>query len=613
MIFGPLTSFSTFKGNCRNPAKTVRDNDKYVRSYGLSLCFFVIRNHRTPCSKIEMKDEMKETKKPVDLNFWPWSYTWIHGGHWQRLRSLPVKLLMGMMALLPTLSMYAERASTPNVLFIAVDDMNDWTGYLKGHPQARTPNLNRLSAEGVRFTRAYCNAPSCNPSRASVLLGKHPNSTGFYSNPSPPGFVPAKGKKSIDLRKYYPDKQTIPQFFRDHGYSTFRIGKIYHYWGDWEDMNVQKKDLSFDVHSWGGQKPLKPSNYLSGIDFGWSFARSGKLSYMDWGAMDEPYERFAEYSRATKVIKEINRQHDRPFFIALGFYLPHLPWYYPKSILDEPELAHIRKVEDVLLPQVPMGRPGKDLKDLSKIAVDIAHGGLKPRSLDASRTYENWHDAITSEGKWKEAVQAYLASVYFVDMQIGSVLDALEQSPYADDTIIVLWSDHGWMLGEKEAWRKYRPWEDSVRTNFIIKAPGLPAVEVNKPVGLLSIWPTLTDLAGLPMNDDLDGRSLVSLMENPEMNWDFPVITAHLDESGRGGWQSLRTERYRFIRYMKTKDEELYDHSNDPNEWINRINDPDYRSVRDELSALIPDEMTVLGSWKAPDPAVTQHNLQSSH
>lgn len=524
-----------------------------------------------------------------------------------------MKIVLILLALGAHVLLAGQSGTTPNVLFIAIDDMNDWTSYLQGHPQARTPNMDRLVGDSVRFTHAYCNAPSCNPSRASVMLGKHPNSTGFYSNPSPPGFRPATGNTSIDLRKYYPDKLTIPQFFQQHGYSTFRTGKIYHYWGDWADMNVKKKDLSFEVHSWGGGKPLKPSTYLSGIDFGWSFTKSGKLSYMDWGAIDLPSSKFGEYGRASTVIKEIKREHTKPFFAALGFYLPHLPWYYPQEILDEPELAHIRNVEDVLLPDVLTDPPGRDLSDLSNVAVKIAHGGIRPRTVDGSRTYKNWHAAITGEGKWKEAVQAYLASIYFVDQQLGRVLDALEQSPHGENTIIVLWSDHGWMLGQKEAWRKYRPWEDSVKTNFIIKAPGLPAAAVEQPVELLSIWPTLTDLAGLPMKDDLDGRSLVPLMENPGMRWDFPVITAHLDEGDNGGWQSIRTEKYRYIKYLKTGAEELYDHSNDPNEWTNLADRSDYRAVKEELSVLVPDEMTVLGSWKAPDEAVTEHNRRGGH
>ncbi len=502
-------------------------------------------------------------------------------------------------------------ATAPNVLFIAIDDMNDWAGYLSGHPQARTPNLDRLAEQGVYFTRAYCNAPSCNPSRASVLLGKHPNSTGFYSNPLPKELAPKKGNKSIDLRRFYPDKLTLPQYFSQNGYSTFRVGKIFHYWGDWEDMKVKNRDLSFDVHTYGGGKPIKPDKYLSGIDFSWSFTQEGVLSYMDWGAIDAPYEVFGEYSRASIIIKEMKRAHNRPFFAALGFYLPHLPWYYPKRILDDPALSHIRNVEDVLLPQLPDSNDGYDIDDLPKIGQKIAHGGLKPRSVNYERSYRNWHEAITAENKWQEAVQAYLASIYFMDLQLGRVLDALEESAHANNTIIVLWSDHGWMLGQKEAWRKYRPWEESIQSNLIIKAPGFPACAINSPVELLSIWPTLTDLAGLPMKDDLDGRSLLPLIKNPSLVWDYPVITAHLDESGKGGWQSVRTDRFRYIKYLKTGDEELYDHHKDPNEWNNCSNSPSYLADLNSLAALVPDKMTVLGSWIKSDSQVAEHNQRS--
>lgn len=487
--------------------------------------------------------------------------------------------------------------TAPNVLFIVIDDMNDWTSYLQGHPQARTPNLDRLAKASICFTRAYCNAPSCNPSRASVMLGMHPNSTGFYSNLLPRALRPATGNTSIDLRKYYPDKLTIPQFFKKHGYSTFRTGKIFHYWGDWADMHVKENDLSFDIHSWGGGQMPKPTTYLCGIDFGWSFTKPGKISYMDWGAIDLAASKFGDYSRASAVIKEINREHTEPFFVALGFYLPHLPWYYPREILDEPDLSHINNVEDVLLPERVASPKVSDLSDLSEVAVKIARGGIKPRSLDGQKTYKNWHDAITSENKWTEAVQAYLASIYFVDQQLGRVLDALKDSPNEANTIVLLWSDHGWMLGEKEAWRKYRPWEDSLRTNFIINAPELAPATIARPVELLSIWPTLADLAGLPLMEDLDGRSLAPLIKNPNMNWDFPIITAHLDESGNGGWQSIRTEKYRYIKYLKSKEEELYDHTYDPNEWNNLVDHPDYQNVKKKFSLLAPNEMTELGSW----------------
>lgn len=487
-----------------------------------------------------------------------------------------------------------------NVLMISIDDLNDWTGYLKGHPQVRTPNLDRLMSQSVAFTNAFCNSPSCNPSRASLMLGKHPNSTGFYSNPHPPGLGPTTGNKSIDMRAYYPTKQTIPQYFRANGYYTWRTGKIFHYWGDWAKMGDHTNDLSFDVYSWGGAGDINPKTYLSGIDFGWSFTEAGKVSYMDWGAIDTPYTAIGEYGRATTTINELKKKQTKPFFMALGFYLPHLPWYYPKSILNLPDLAHIKNVEDVILPKVK----ADDFTDISTLGIDIAHGGGKPKSLDGKILYQNWHDAITKNGKWKEAIQAYIASTYFVDMQIGRVLDALESSEYKNNTIVVLWSDHGWMLGEKEAWNKYKPWEASVKVNFMIKAPGYKPAVVDKTVELLSIYPTLVELAGLPKKDSIDGISLVPLLKNTSLEWNHPVVTSHWDEDGsNGGWQSVRDNRYRYIRYVKTGDEELYDLQNDPEEWNNLIKNPIYQGVKDELSQVAPKTMTPLGTWgETPTP-----------
>jgi arylsulfatase A-like enzyme len=499
-----------------------------------------------------------------------------------------------LLALANVLTQVSVLAAPPNILLIAIDDYNDWSGYLNGHPQARTPNIDAFASQGTVFRQAYCNSPSCNPSRASVMSGKHPNSTGLYSNQL------TGTSTTIDFRAYYPNAITLPQYFNANGYNTYRSGKIFHLWGDWVTTNGTKTDKSFEFSASGSSNIVPGAAWpLSGINF--------IHDYCDWGAFDQPESDFGEYSRASIAIQKLNEAHPKPFFIATGFYLPHLPWYFPKSLLNEPALAHIKDVNQVLLPEVV----SNDLSDMPAVAVELAHtADSQPKNvLDTNITYSSWHEAITANGKSKEAVQAYLASAYFVDKQVGRLLTALQNSPYKDNTIVILFSDHGWMLGQKEAWSKYKPWQESVRTHFIIKAPGIAPAIIDKPISLVDIYPTLIDLAVIPMKADLDGRVLTPLLKNPSIPWDYPVVTAHLDT--RGGWQSVRNERYSYIRYMTNNEEELYDRSADPREWNNLASNASFTTVKNQLRAFTRNAMTPLGSWipANPPPSPTNPNL----
>jgi arylsulfatase A-like enzyme len=472
----------------------------------------------------------------------------------------------------------AGQGDKPNVLFIAVDDLNDWTGYLNGHPQTKTPSLDALASQSVAFSKAYCNSPSCNPSRASLLLGKHPHSLGFYRITH----IDGEGKGRIDMRKLWPDKKTIPQYFQEHNYNTFGTGKIFHLGGDWAP-NKHKVDLSFMEYSGEGSNiNVGKIPWQAPIDF---------RSYKDYGPVDRPHSEFEPYKKASRTIDYINRDHDKPFFIACGFYLPHLPWYFPADLLDSPELAAIKDWKDVeLSPFLET-----DLDDLPPQGVKEARNGGSGAATWNGTKYQNWHDAFQASGLEGTAVQAYLASIYFVDLQLGRILTALNNSPHKDNTIIVLWSDHGWMLGHKEGWEKFKPWEQSVKVPFLIKAPGIEPAMVDKPVELLSIYKTLIDLAGLPEKEDLDGVSLEPLLKNPDMDWNYPVVT--VQRFPDRWWQSVRTNRYRYIRYMGTGGEELYDHATDSLEWYNIASRPDMQAMKEELNSYLPEQYTPLGSW----------------
>jgi len=443
-----------------------------------------------------------------------------------------------------SLAATTHAAPKPNVLFIAIDDLNDWIGALGGHPQARTPNLDRLAKRGVLFTRAYCAAPACNPSRASLMTGILPSTSGVYYNPQP-------------WRKAMPDAVTLPQHFTKHGYWSAGAGKIYH--GAFPDP------ASWQAY-FPNQKQNKPPDPtpaqrpVNGIP---------KTRHFDWGPVAKPASAMGDYQVADWVIGQLKRKHDKPFFLACGIYRPHLPWYVPQKYFD------LFNESEIQLPPTLKD----DLKDVPAAGVRIA----RPQGD---------HAKVTQHKQWKKAVHGYLASIAFADEQVGRVLDALEKSSHAAHTIIVLWTDHGWHLGEKQHWRKFTLWERATRTPVMFVVPkgisktlaaGTKAgTRVDTPVGLIDLYPTLIDLCGLGENSALEGRSLVPLLANRKAKWNRPALTTH----GRNN-HALRTARWRYIRYADGS-EELYDHNADPNEWTNLAGLKKHAAVKRELVQWFP-------------------------
>ncbi len=429
----------------------------------------------------------------------------------------------------------ASAADQPNVLFIAVDDLNDWIGVLGGHPQSATPQIDGLSKRGMLFTHAYCAAPACNPSRAALMTGIRPSTSGVYTNPDP-------------WRKAMPEAVTLPQHFMRHGYTALGSGKIYH--GSFPDPP------SWDTYfpSKTRQKPadpLPPDRPLNGIP---------RTAHFDWGPLDVEDKAMGDAQVADWVIGQLQQRHEKPFFLACGFYRPHLPWYVPRPYFERFPLQRI---------ELPETRDD-DLADVPAAGVKMA----RP---------EGDHARVTAHNQWHRAVQGYLASIAFTDKQVGRVLEALDRSPHRDTTIIVFWTDHGWHLGEKQHWRKFALWEEATRTPLIIVAPGVKAgSRCDRPVNLVDVYPTLVELCGLPHRDELEGKSLKSLLEDPQAPWDRPSLTTH----GRNN-HALRSQRYRYIRYADGS-EELYDHERDPREWTNLAEDPRYEQVKRELAAWLP-------------------------
>jgi arylsulfatase A-like enzyme len=421
-------------------------------------------------------------------------------------------------------------AEGPNVLFVALDDLNDWVGGLNGHPDAKTPNIDRLASRGMLFAQAHCPAPLCNPSRAAVLTGIHPTTSGVYRNLQPP-------------QTAMPEVTTLPEHFMDHGYEVVGGGKIFH-WNDraaWHEYFPAADDpLPGD--------DADPDAY-------------SRAAGVVWGKLDVPDGDMNDYGLTTAAAAYLAQPHDQPFFLAVGLYRPHMPWQVPRQYFDKYPL------EEIDLPEVLK----TDLDDVPPIGVAIA---------DPDR-----HGQMLAADSWREAVQGYLASVSFADAQVGRLLDALDQGPNGDNTIVVLWSDHGWHLGEKQHWRKFALWEEATRTPLVFSVPGLtqPGSVSRQPVDLTNIYPTLADLCGLPVDAPIDGVSLRPLLEDPNALWDRPALTTLYP-----GNHAVRSERWRYIRYADGS-EELYDHHQDPHEWTNLADDPALAPVKQALAAWLPE------------------------
>ncbi len=433
------------------------------------------------------------------------------------------------LALLASVQSQAQspRIKGPNVLFISVDDLNDWIGPLGGHPQTKTPNLDGLAKRGVTFTRAYCQAPSCNPSRTSLMTGLRPSTSGVYNN----GDV---------WRDALPDAVTLPQHFMLHGYEVLGGGKTFH--------GPQNEAASWEAYFQfrGFLHPkIKPANGIP------------RTSHFDWAGLPVSAEATEDTKLAAWAEEYLSARHARPFFLAVGFYRPHLPWYAPE------EHFKLFPPSETELPPTLEG----DADDVPKSA------------LRSFRDHEN----VTGHGEWNKAVAGYLACINYADANVGRVLRALDSGPNARDTIIVLWSDHGWQLGEKKQWRKFTLWERSARVVMMMAGPGIPARggKSGRTVELLDIYPTLIDLCGLPQRPELDGRSLRALLADPHAAWDKPAITSIGPDK-----TSVRTERWRYTRYRDG--EELFDHQADPMEWHNLAGRPEHAGTKRRLAALLP-------------------------
>lgn len=458
------------------------------------------------------------------------------------MNSLFKVLLPGLALLFPLTAglCAAGKPAPPNVLFIAIDDLNDWIGCLGVHPQAKTPNMDRLAARGTLFSNAHVQSPLCNPSRASLLTGLRPSTTGIY------GLVP--GIRAVDSLKHW---VTLPQYFGQHGYFTATFGKIYH------DGSIPRNLQTNEFSVWG------PAPGMPAPKQRFVITPAGH-PLMDWGVFPEDDRLQPDWQTADNAIEQLNaRPKDKPFFIAVGFRLPHVPCYASQKWFDmfPPE-------EQIILPPVK----SHDRDDTPPFSWYLHWKLPEPRL--------SW---LVSANQWRTLVRAYLASTTFMDAQIGRLLDALDASGAASNTVVVLWSDNGWHIGEKAVTGKNTLWNPSTHVPLIFAGPGVgKGKKCSQPAELLDIYPTLVELCGLPERTGLEGHSLVPQLKNAKTKRPWPAITTHNADN-----HTIRTERWRYIRYADGS-QELYDLQADPREWTNLVALAEFEPVVKDLAKWLP-------------------------
>ena len=437
-------------------------------------------------------------------------------------------------------------ADKPNILFIAIDDQNDWIGHMGGHPMAKTPHLDKLAARGTTFLNAHCNAPLCNPSRTSLLLGLRPSSTGIYG--LSPWF------RTVSALK---DRVALPQHFANHGYSTAATGKIYHGGtgsgagkGKGKGRSKEAHEPEFQVTApYGGVGSKPPQKLIPATPM-------GNNPLMDWGVwpLDNDDTGKGDYQVASWTVDQIKAApKEKPFFLAAGFFLPHVPCYATQKWFD------LYPDDDSVLPKVLE----TDRDDTPRFSWNLHWELPEPRL--------KW---VKENNQWRNLVRSYLACTSFVDAQIGRLMTALDEAGIADNTIIVLWGDHGWHLGEKGITGKNTLWDRGTKVPLIFAGPGIkPSQRCTQPAELMDIYPTLIELAGLPGRDDLEGVSLLPQLKNASSKKERPAITTH-----NQGNHGIRSERWRYIHYADGS-EELYDMQKDPNEWHNLASKSEYATI----------------------------------
>ncbi len=445
-------------------------------------------------------------------------------------------LLVVFAFMLPLVVVSSSFADQPNVLFISVDDLNDFPTFANRYPDAKTPHMDRLAERGMVFSNAHCQFPLCGPSRASVMSGLLPATLGYDDHMK---------DKQLQQRARQLDTELLHSYFGNHGYKTMAVGKICH-------NHVPKGS----VDASGGRGGFRSGT--GALKRNWP--QNGTST--DWAAAPDSDDKLPDFQTATWAVSQLEEKHDKPFFLMVGFLRPHVPWYVPQKWFD------LYNKHEITLPPYQED----DLNDVPQSAKDISILPQMPRT--------EW---AIENNQWRNIVHAYLACISFSDHQVGRVLEALDRSPYKDNTIVVLWSDHGYHMGEKNTFQKQSLWERSTHVPLVIAGPGVEGGRrCDRIVSLLDLYPTLLAMCDLPPNETNEGRSLVPLLKRPNQPWPYPTIV---------GWKknsfAIQDEQYRYIRYNDGS-EELYDSVNDPNEWTNLASKAELANVKQRMKTHIP-------------------------
>jgi len=465
-------------------------------------------------------------------------------------------------------SVSASAADRPNVLFLAVDDWNDWTGPM-GNSQAKTPNLDRLAGRGVTFTNAHCPGVYCAPSRTAIMTGIHPYTSGSYADQT--------------HMFNHPEYVGIQSWFSENGYGVYGTGKLYHHmpgyldlrgWDEFFVRDEQQKRDGWPMGSWDYGAPL-PEKWPVSKLYDPTKEYKKPPSHLEYGALPNAAEdAMADTIRADWACKFLKQPHDEPFFLAVGLYAPHRQNYVPRKYFDLYPLHSV---------QLPVCKEG-DLDDLPE--------SVRRPKLNRKKVI---HDRLMELDEAKPTLRGYLAALSYADTMLGRVLDALDENGHADNTIVVLWSDNGYHHGEKTHWGKHTMWERTTNVPFMWAGPGLArGAKIDATVSLIDTYPTLLELCGLPPNDQVEGVSLASVLRKPQDATDRSVVV-----SGAEGMHfAVVNQSWRYIRYGDGE-EELYDLTKDPNEWSNLAADEDaYAEVRQTMAAHLPDHPAKPGLGK---------------
>ncbi len=457
-----------------------------------------------------------------------------------------MKLHIFMIASLLVLRALADEKM--NVLFIIADDMRNELGCY-GSSLARTPNLDKLAATGVKFDRAYCQFPLCNPSRASILTGRHPGTTGVLGNRTWFG----------DL---HPEIVSLPRHFKNSGYTSIRVGKIFH--GGIDDTEAWSVDGQ--VRTLAGVVANKPKLEASDESGPEKEKRSDR-----WVVLDGAGEAHGDYKATDRAIRHLREHRDQPFFMGLGLVKPHSPPEAPQRFYDQWDVSNIPlPVDFATRPTVPQGFPA---------------GSIRLRNADL---FVN-RDAAPDEAR--QMIRAYLASSSFMDWNVGRVMAELDALDLRRKTIVVFWGDHGYQLGEKGKWSKAGSlWEQGTRTPFFICDPRGQTAGKSCPrvVQMVDLYPTLVELCGLGKPDGLEGISLAPLLKDPVRTWDHPAYTVWSEDGKNFTGVVVRTEQWRYAEfYGKGAGKMLLDPAADPHELTNLVNDPGHAEVVARLGGLV--------------------------